>query len=258
NTNGLIIDADKTLTVKGDNFVKNNWYLELNGTLDLLNDSQLLQTVNSDLVTSANGKILRRQEVTSNPFWYNYWSSPVGNLKATTLANNNTTTHNPNTSYFRLETLKDGAGFNMQFISGHTANNSISSYWLNTYKNGVTYADWSRISKATNLPPGVGYIQKGSGVAGIQQQYIFEGKPNNGTILIDVKDKGGPGSVPSVSSTNYLVGNPYPSALNIHKFIEDNEGVISGQLQLWQQWSGSSHNLSDYNGGYALVNRMGS
>src|SRR5690606_16472235 len=144
NTNGLIIDADKTLTVKGDNFVKNNWYLELNGTLDLLNDSQLLQTVNSDLVTSANGKILRRQEGTSNPFWYNYWASPVGNLKATTLANNNATTHNPNTSYFRLETLKDGAGFNMQFISGHTANNSISSYWLNTYKNGVTYADWSR------------------------------------------------------------------------------------------------------------------
>jgi Concanavalin A-like lectin/glucanases superfamily/GEVED domain len=257
-TNGLIIDANKTLTVKGDNLVENNWYLELNGTLDLLNDSQLIQTVNSDLVTSATGKILRRQEGASNPFWYNYWSSPVGATKATALSNNNAATNNANNSDFRLELLKDGAGFNMQFTNGYTGNNSISTYWLYMYKNGVTYWDWSKVTKTTNISPGVGYTQKGTGVTGTQQQYIFEGKPNNGTIIIDVKDKGGKGSVPSVSATDYLLGNPYPSALSIHKFINDNKGVISGKLQLWQQWSGNSHNLKDYNGGYAIVNKLGS
>ncbi|NNK40537.1 MAG: T9SS type A sorting domain-containing protein, partial [Winogradskyella sp.] len=91
-----------------------------------------------------------------------------------------------------------------------------------------------------------------------EQQYIFEGKPNNGTILVNVTDVGGPGSTPSVSKTDYLLGNPYPSALDIHKFIDDNVGVIDGTLNLWQQWSGSSHNLSQYNGGYAQVNKLGS
>ena len=74
---GLIIDETKTLTVSGDNAITNNWYLELNGTLDLADDSQLIQSGNSDLVTSATGKILRRQEGHTNIYWYNYWSSPV-------------------------------------------------------------------------------------------------------------------------------------------------------------------------------------
>jgi hypothetical protein len=44
----------------------------------------------------------------------------------------------------------------------------------------------------------------------------------------------------------------------VHKFIDDNVGVIDGYLQLWQQWGGSSHNLSEYEGGYAQVNKTGS
>lgn len=255
---GLIIDFGKTLTISGDNLVRNSGYLELNGTLDLLNESQLIQTVHSDLVTSSNGKILRRQEGAVNPFWYNYWASPVGAPSVSTLSDNNGAENNTNNSPFRLELIKDGNGVNMPFVSGHTANKSISSYWLNTFKNAVTYLDWARFNKSTPIAPGVGYTQKGSGLTGTdEQQYIFEGKPNNGTILIDVKDKGGEGSVPGVSATSYLVGNPYPSALDINKFIDDNRGVISGTLQLWQQWSGNSHNLKDYNGGYAQVNKLG-
>ncbi len=69
---GLIVDAGKTFTVGDtglddqDFEINNTWYLELNGTIDLQDDSQLIQGLNSDLVTGANGKILRRQEGTSN------------------------------------------------------------------------------------------------------------------------------------------------------------------------------------------------
>uniref|UniRef100_UPI00342DD5CA LamG-like jellyroll fold domain-containing protein n=1 Tax=uncultured Algibacter sp. TaxID=298659 RepID=UPI00342DD5CA len=42
--NGLFIDTAKTLTISGDNQVENSWYLELNGTLDLEDDCQLVQT----------------------------------------------------------------------------------------------------------------------------------------------------------------------------------------------------------------------
>lgn len=257
-TMGLIIDADNTLTVHSDNLVENSWYLELNGTLNLEDDSQLIQTVNSDLVTSAAGKILRRQEGTSNKFRYNYWSSPVGALGATNLTDNNAITNNANNTPFKVNMLKDGAGTKLQFTSAYDQVGKISTYWLYTYINGITYWDWAFLNPNTAVNPAVGYTQKGTGNAGSEQQYIFEGKPNNGTIIVNVNDRGGPGDVAAVSKTEYLLGNPYPSALDIHKFIDDNEGVIDGVLQLWQQWAGDSHNLDEYKGGYAQVNKLGS
>ena len=257
-TAGLIIDSGKTLTVTGDHLIQNSWYLELNGTLDLEDDSQLIQTEHSDLVTSADGKILRRQEGVASSYWYNYWGSPVGAPSATSLSDNNTSSNNPNNTDFRLELLKDSAGLPVQFTSSYSQAGYISTYWLYTFMNGVTYWDWARLQPTTGIKSGVGYTQKGTDSGGLDEQYIFEGKPNNGTILVDVTDAGGPGSVVSESATNYLFGNPYPSALDIHKFIDDNAGVISGTLQLWQQWSGSSHYLNEYNGGYAQVNKLGS
>ncbi|SHI42836.1 LamG domain-containing protein [Algibacter luteus] len=257
-TMALLIDSGKTLTIAGDNQIENSWYLELNGTIDLMNDSQLIQTVNSDLVTSSEGKVLRRQEGTSSAYWYNYWSSPVGVTAATSLTDNNAATHNANNTDFNLGMLKDDSGLNTQFTNNYTANGNISTYWLYTFINGTSYWDWAQIKPSTQLKSGIGYTQKGTGTAALAQQYIFEGKPNNGTILIDVKDVGGPGSVANISKTECLLGNPYPSALDIHQFIDDNEGVIDGYLQLWQQWGGSSHNLSEYEGGYAQVNKTGS
>ena len=256
-TTALIIDSGKTLTVIGDNEIRNTWYLELNGTLDLMGDSQLVQTSTSDLVTSATGRILRRQEGTSNVYRYNYWSSPVGIKGATSLIDNNASTNNPNNSAFKLNMLKDQSGFDMTFTSAYNQAGKISTYWLYTYKNGVTYWDWALLSPTAGFTPGVGYTQKGTGNAGLEQQYIFEGKPNNGTILVDVIDKGGNGSIANVSKTEYLLGNPYPSALDVEKFIDDNAGVIGGTLQLWQQWAGDSHYLDAYKGGYAQVNKLG-
>lgn len=256
-TSSLIIDSGVTFTLQNESLLENTRYLELNGNIDLKDDSQLVQTTTSDLVTSATGKILRRQEGTSSAFRYNYWASPVGVIGATSLIDNNAATNNPNNSPFKLNMLKDESGINMQFTSAYNQVNKISTYWLYTFKNGVTYWDWALLSPTASLTPGIGYTQKGTGNAGLTQQYIFEGKPNNGTILVNVNDVGGPGSVTSVSKTEFLFGNPYPSALDVEKFIDDNEGVIGGTLQLWQQWAGDSHFLDDYKGGYAQVNKLG-
>ena len=254
---GLIIGEDKSLTVNGDNKVENTWYLKLHGTLDLADDSQLIQTSNSDLVTSANGKLLRRQEGNSSVYWYNYWASPVGSLGATALSDNNLFTNNINNSNYNLGMLKKPNGANFEFTGALNEVGKISVYWLYTYKNGVTYFDYAPMDANSQIEPGVGYTQKGTGL-GTEQQYVFEGKPNNGTIIVPVLDTGGNGSVPAESKTDFLLGNPYASAIDLHKFIDDNSGVIDGTIQLWQQWSGSSHNLDEYDGGYAQVNKLGS
>ncbi|WP_179374855.1 PA14 domain-containing protein [Winogradskyella wichelsiae] len=234
-------------------------YLELNGTIDLQQDSQLLQGIESDLVTSATGKILRRQEGSSSAYWYNYWASPVGVLGQTSFINNNAvSTDNSNNSIFRLNMLKKQDGTNFEFTTAYQETGKVSTRWLYTYKNGVVYDDYEAIDPNTALEPGVGYTQKGTGISDTAQQYLFQGKPNNGTILVDVTDTGGNGSVAAVSKTDYLLGNPYASAIDLHEFIDDNESVIDGTIQLWQQWSGASHYLNAYNGGYAQVNKTGS
>lgn len=253
-TIGLLIDSGKTLTMEGSHEISNSWYLGLDGTIDLKEDSQLVQGIQSDLVTSSEGKILRRQEGSPSKYWYNYWSLPVGRPQATLYRDNNSNENNPNNTPFILSMLKDANGDDVQFTGAYDEEGKVSTRWLYTYKNGVDYYDWGALTTSTELLPGIGYTQKGGGSL---SEYIFEGKPNNGTIKIDVTDAGGPGSVPAVSKTEYLLGNPYPSALDIHAFIDDNEGVITGPLHLWQQWSGASHNLDEYDGGYATVNKTG-
>lgn len=255
---GLIIDQNNTITINGDHKVENSWYLELNGTLDLSGDSQLIQGRYSDLVTSAAGKILRRQEGNSSVYWYNYWASPVGAQQATSLINNNLNTSNTNNSTYKLNMLKKGDGSQVQFTNSYNETGRVSTRWLYTYKNGVTYYDYEALNQNSQIEPGIGYTQKGTGTTDSNQQFIFEGKPNNGTVAINVTDTGGYGSVPAVSKTDYLIGNPYPSAIDIHAFIDANEGVIDGTIHLWQQWSGTSHNLNEYDGGYAQVNKLGS
>ncbi len=264
NSHALIIDADKSITMADDKAITNLWYLELNGTLDLQGDSQLIQGKESDLVTSVDGKVLRRQEGNTNYFWYNYWSSPVGAQAATTLSDNNGPANNTNNTPFSLNMLKDGSGTPFQFTNAYEEIGKISTYWLYTFQNGVTYYDWEQINENTAIQPGFGYTQKGTGNTGTEQQYIFEGKPNNGTILIAASDVAGDTaneSETNVTLTTTLIGNPYPSALDAVQFINDNKpgtgsGVISGTIQLWEQWAGASHYLADYEGGYAFINTI--
>ncbi|RAJ12148.1 LamG-like jellyroll fold domain-containing protein [Olleya aquimaris] len=251
---GLFIDQDKSLTVNGTNSIDNSWYLELNGTLNLKNDSQLIQGINSDLVTSSEGRILRGQEGQSSVYRYNYWGSPVGQKTATTLLNNNGSTNNPNNTAFILDQLKDASNNNVLFTSALHEDGKISNYWLYNYQNGVTYYDWGVLNTSTPLLSGTGYTQKGGGSL---SEYIFDGKPNNGTILLSATDTGGSGSVGGSSKTEYLLGNPYPSALDANQFILDNSSVISGEIYLWEQWAGDSHILNAYEGGYATLNLLG-
>lgn len=242
---GLMIDSDKTLTINGDNALTNSWYLDLNGTIDLQEDSQLVQTKNSELTTSSAGKILRRQEGQSNIYRYNYWSSPVSNIN--TVANN---------TGFKLNMLNDTNG-DIQFTTTHnplaTTPATLSTAWTHTFENGVTYYDWNQLDENSNITTGIGYSQKGTGQSG---NYIFEGKPNNGDIDISVVDTGGAGSVPGTSYTSFLLGNPYPSAIDVHDFIDDNASVIGGEIYLWEQWAGDSHITVEYEGGYGILNKL--
>ena len=212
---GMIIENNRSLTVSGDNEINNSWYLELNGTLDLADDSQLVQGQKSDLVTSANGKILRRQSGASNVFWYTYMSSPVGATSATSLIDNNTAANNANNTAFTFNTLKEGNGSLVQFTSAYNEVGKISTRWMYTFLNGITYFDWAHYLPTTALNPGVGYIHKGTGNAGLYQEYLFEGKPNNGTVLIAADDvDGDSGNESQADVTQTTTSNRKPLSIS--------------------------------------------
>ena len=89
---------------------------------------------------------------------------------------------------------------------------------------------------------------KGPGTGSIttDQNYVFSGKPNNGDINLAIS-----------TNSDYLVGNPYASAIDAYTFINDNSSSITGTLYFWEHFGGGNHNLADYQGGYHLLNLSG-
>ena len=63
--------------MNNDTKIQNDWYLKLDGKIDLVGKSQLVQTTESDLDVTSAGSIERDQQGQSNIYNYNYWSSPV-------------------------------------------------------------------------------------------------------------------------------------------------------------------------------------
>lgn len=274
---GLIVDKGKKLSIKASKELKNTWYLELDGTIDLEDESQLVQTENSILDQDSGGYIERDQQGTANSFNYNYWSSSVGTTTPLGINQKGSGVANINSSHKLVAILFDGTGadgtggalpypkeINFQpkywaADAGITTPIIISSYWLYTF-NGAdnNYGAWKPIDENTMLLAGEGYTMKGtSGAVAItnQQNYVFKGKPNNGDIIL-----------PITAGNNRLIGNPYPSAMDANKFIDDNikdggsnktGNIFNGALYFWDHFGEkNSHYLKDYVGGYATYTKM--
>ncbi len=244
---GMIVDPGIKITMNNDTKLQNDWYLKLDGKIDLENRSQLIQTINSELAPTSTGAIERDQQGQSNKFNYNYWSSPVSSI------NNSTINH----GYTVAGVMKDGTNpanpMNIAWVSG--TNNpltsspiTLSSYWIYKFQNLTpVYANWATVGQNGTLLAGQGFTLKGSGAANPIQNFTFIGKPNNGEIT----------SYVSANNLN-LSGNPYPSALDANEFISQNLGSINGTLYFWEHFpTNSTHNLSGYQGGYATRTLVG-
>ncbi|WP_460218512.1 choice-of-anchor D domain-containing protein [Psychroserpens sp. MEBiC05023] len=257
---GLYVDSGAELTVDGNNAdatagngLTISHYLKLDGKLDLEGQSQLVQTIGSDLDPTSDGSLEKDQQGTADVHTYNYWSSPVGEL-------NNTTNNN---SYSVSDVMYDGVNpvnfINNSYDGSDGSTITIADYWIWKFANQLDddYSAWQHVRQNGTLLAGEGFTMKGPGSGTIvdQQNYVLLGKPNNGDINLTLN-----------AGNDYLVGNPYPSALDANQFITDNgpnitgagaDPLISGTLYFWEHWGGGNHNLQDYQGGYATYNFSG-
>ncbi|MEL0651626.1 GEVED domain-containing protein [Algibacter sp. TI.3.09] len=253
-TAGLIVDAGVELSIQSDVELNNSWYLNLAGLIDLEGESQLIQTEES--VLEAAGSIERDQQGTENLYTYNYWSSPVH-------------TSNPNAdidgdeTYTVASILRDGEDADnpssISFVGGYDGNNTtspiqIADYWIWKYSNNQSdnYSLWEHVGSTNSIKVGEGYTMKGPGTGSVStdKNYVFQGTPNNGEILL-----------PITAGNDYLIGNPYPSAIDADIFINDNldssGGALNGTLYFWEHFGGGSHIYREYQGGYGTYNLSG-
>ena len=241
-----------------DNFgliVENTLNLE-SGDLRLVGDAQLIQThTGVDANTSTSGMLLKDQDGIASAYAYNYWTSPVNTSGNYTLSGNlfdgtdssinvyapQLASYNTGNPYNGLPSVVDGGG-------NVTTPLTLSEDWFYKYIQGTSgeYASWVKVYKSTSLSPGTGFSMKGSNSLDTTQNYTFKGTPNNGEYLFAISN-----------GESSLLGNPYPSAIDTHKFINDNLALIDGTIYFWIDGGSSSHYTSDYLGGYAIRNLSG-
>ena len=245
-------------------YVKDNVQLEQNkesgsiSSIYLRKEGQLLQG-DQKTANSGTGEISIYQEGTSNAYDYNYWGSPVSS---------------PENALFGISMLgapvdvlnSSPAGVTSS-LNGTALPLTISDRWIYTFS-GSDYSSWNFIGDSKTIPQGFGFSMKGvdgkdtrtiegrQNNPGNAQRYDFRGRPNSGTIKI-----------PVTAGEFVLVGNPYPSAVDLSLFLLENSGAgtiksncyseiertntTSGIAYFWDsEENGDSHYLSEYVGGY--------
>ncbi len=285
-----LVSTDGTLTIADPNELQDetnsgqsltiSHYLELDGVIDLVGESQLLQSEGSIIDADSGGYLERDQQGTANSYNYNYWSSSVGPISGNSVTRGTGEEH-INGNYTISGVLNDGTTSSsyetINFDPSITAADSdtppspvtISTRWLyKFYGPADDYNTWSKITESSSLLPGEGFTMKGtSGSIDINalQNYVFKGIPNNGDISLELDKSSG--------DVQRLIGNPYPSALDANEFILDHikttdtisgetgrntVNVFNGVLYFWHHFGDvDSHYLSDYVGGYATYTLIG-
>ncbi|WP_255512758.1 PKD-like domain-containing protein [Flavobacterium sp. GT3R68] len=230
----------------------------LNGDLRLTGDAQLVQNGTAANPAGGTGKLVADQQGTKSSWRYNYWCAPVST---------------DNINYTVGGILRDGTDvvsfpfnpYSIAFGNGVTFADGVASIpikisnsWIFKYTAlSNSYSAWQPIGSTGSLKIAEGFTMKGTdGTAAFltQQNYVFYGKPNSGTITLNIS-----------LAQSYLIGNPYPSALNADAFIIDNikdggnasSNNFNGALYFWDHFGGQTHLLNEYIGGYATYSLMG-
>jgi hypothetical protein len=225
------------------------WYRVYGGRQDYMNYYKQCKEITIEL---SDTKILPASQLV------NYWLF-ISNIST----NNN--------SYKLPNVLKDGSiasnPLNITFLtSGYNGTPGIpgvtpigiADYWIWKYSNQLSnsYPSWQHVRSTGTILAGEGFTMKGventSGVISLEQNYVFNGKPNNGDINLTLS-----------AGNDYLIGNPYASAIDANEFILDNinssggrasTNIIDGSLYFWEHFASSTHVLAEYQGGYGTYN----
>jgi hypothetical protein len=198
----------------GLNVIVNGAVTVNGGTFTLRNNANLIQLTNA--VNTGNIVVERN----SSPLFrqdYTMWSTPVTGTK----------------------TLQEFSEFTLptRFYTYSTLANTISA--VNAAQPFVT-GEGYLIRMPNSLRSVPGYD---AGTTSVTFTGIFTGVPNNGPVTHTLTDAG--------SGFN-LIGNPYPSPINITQFLNANQQAINGTVWIWRK-----RNNPNMNSSYVTINSVG-
>jgi hypothetical protein len=216
----LIVNSGNSLNF--DSGTKNSVIIDGDLTVDgtfVIGDQESLVMTNPN--ANISGSITKLENSTSrdNTRDFTYWSSPVSNEN--------------------IETVFTGV-------------NPSRIFEFNASLQGSNPAPWEL---ATGLMiPARGYAAEGrTGTTGIHS-LSFTGLPNNGLIefdIVEIDDS-------DLENDYNLIGNPYPSAIDIKLFLKTNETKIDQAIYLWTHATSINSQSGDYvSTDYATYNFMG-
>jgi hypothetical protein len=235
---------------------------EADSNIFLREDAQLIQSSNeknSDLGTlSVYQNQTSSGGIATGIYEYNYWSSPVG------FSEQGITKENKNFQILNLFKPVDPSTSSNTSSNVYSVTNSynsttteIAKYWLWQMQSSGGYNGWQHVSNIGEVNPSNGFTMKGIPSSTANPNTIdFRGRPNTGDLTIDCNFTGTDSDPNSGLTTQVetLTGNPYPSTMDLKKFLIDpvNVAGLDGGVYFWEQKNVGSHYLADYEGGYAV------
>ena len=243
-------------------FVKQDIDLQSNGNIYLRNEAQLLQGSTGSSANKGAGKLSVFQEGTVNNFAYNYWCSPVGEATVTPGNSrfNASMLHRPTNNVNSTQAVLLGSGSSNSVLNGTASPTfAIADRWIFKYVAQSAYSGWLSASGSTaTIESGLGFTMKGSAGTdniytdagqtnnpGGRQRYDFRGKPNDGNISNTVE----PGK-------QTLIGNPYPSAIDLKAFLMAANNTTKIAYFWEQDPTTNSHLVASYKGGYGTYSPL--
>ncbi len=205
----LIINSDLNFDSKTTNSVIVYRDLTINGTFTI-GDQESLVMYDDNAVISGN--IIKKESSTyrNNAYDFTYWSSPILNAS--------------------IGSVFAGVSSSRIFLYDQSQTNTSDplhqDFW-NTW-----------VLASGNMDMGKGYAAEGiTGTTGIHN-ISFTGKPNNGVLIVDMFAW----SDSNPDNDFNLIGNPYPSSIDIELFFDENIVIIDPTIYLW------THNTPISNG----------
>lgn len=226
-TESYIYVKNELLYVKGPIDLDKNSNSQTEPSIYLRGSGQLLQ---GEAATNDGDGMLSVMQKTdpTNAFFYYYWGAPVGEPRSDYNGNRNFGVKNI------YEPLSGEFGRSARQAATTTAREgiksplTISTRWLYTLMSPGTEAaaNYVRINSDYDVVPGYGFTMKGVGLTNTEQWYDFRGRPHNGTFAVSVR-----GYTTNGEPQMTLVGNPYPSVIDLNKFFHDTD---NGDLEaIW-------------------------
>ncbi|UUC45676.1 hypothetical protein [Flavobacterium cerinum] len=235
----LSINRNGRLDIASGNSIDlvNTIYVQINSNFSIENNASIIQT---DTISNRGKVAIKRTTQPMNRYDFTYWNSPV------TLASR----------------------FTLGMLSPNTLADKYIK-WLPTINNGN--GNWISINSSTVMNPKIGYIVRAPQSFNLDPNNklpytaTFTGTPNNGDISIPIII----GTESGSDDQWNLIGNPYPSAIDILAFINDaaNSAILDGTIYLWTHNSPPSETAPNpfygsftYNfaaSNYATINQLG-